>query len=69
MTYEHNNPGTRFVQADIRELDVGDLAIKRRSQTFNAVLFACCALVNHSVNSEKAVRAAATRRYLHNSAA
>ncbi len=43
MTYEHNNPGTRFVQADIRELDVGDLAIKRRSQTFNAVLFACCA--------------------------
>ena len=28
LTYERNNPGTRFVQADIRELGLSDLAIK-----------------------------------------
>ena len=27
-TYEYNNPGVRFVQADIRKIDLKDLGVK-----------------------------------------
>ena len=42
-TYEHNNPGARFVQADIREIRLNDLAVKGRLRRYDDVLFAGCA--------------------------
>jgi len=43
LTYEHNNPGARFVQADIKGLGLSDLAIRRGSHGYDDVLFAGCA--------------------------
>ena len=43
LTYERNNPRARFVHADIRELALSDLAIRRRSHAYDDVLFAGCA--------------------------
>lgn len=42
-TYEHNNPGVRFVGADIRELKLNDLVKKGRLRKYDDVLFAGCA--------------------------
>ena len=42
-TYEYNNPGVRFIQADIREMDLKDLMSKGRLRKYNDVLFAGCA--------------------------
>ncbi len=43
LTYEHNNPDTRFIGADIRDLDVADLLPRRRRRSFDDILFAGCA--------------------------
>lgn len=43
LTYERNNPGARFIQADIREIGLSDLAIKHGSRGYDDVLFAGCA--------------------------
>jgi len=43
IIYEGNNPGVRFVEADIAELGLGDLAIKPKTHAFDDVLFAGCA--------------------------
>jgi DNA (cytosine-5)-methyltransferase 1 len=43
VTYEHNNPGVRFIQADIREIGLKDLCVKCRLRRFDDVLFAGCA--------------------------
>ena len=43
LTYERNNPGARFVHADIRELGLSDLAIRRGNHGYDDVLFAGCA--------------------------
>ncbi len=42
-TYEHNNPGARFVQADIRKIGLQDLVMKGRLRRYDDVLFAGCA--------------------------
>ena len=42
-TYEHNNPGVRFIQADIRKIRLNDLAVKGRLRRYDDVLFAGCA--------------------------
>lgn len=42
-TYEHNNPGVRFVKADIREMDLNDLITKGGLREYHDVLFAGCA--------------------------
>ena len=43
LSYESNNPGSRFVHADIREVGPGDLAIRPGSHSYDDVLFAGCA--------------------------
>ncbi len=43
VTYEHNNPGVRFVEADIREIKPKDLDLKSQSESYDEVLFAGCA--------------------------
>ncbi|MCP4699657.1 MAG: DNA cytosine methyltransferase [Gammaproteobacteria bacterium] len=42
-TYEYNNPGVRFVGADIREMDLSHLIKKGRLRKYDNVLFAGCA--------------------------
>jgi DNA (cytosine-5)-methyltransferase 1 len=42
-TYEHNNPGVWFIQADIRNMTLKDLGIKGKLRTYDDVLFAGCA--------------------------
>ena len=42
-TYEHNNPGVRFVEADIRKININDLMTKGRMRKYDNVLFAGCA--------------------------
>lgn len=42
-TYEHNNPGVRFVQADAREISLRDLRGKCRLRRYDDVIFAGCA--------------------------
>lgn len=42
-TYEHNNPGVRFIQADISKVTLRDLHGKCRLRRFDNVLFAGCA--------------------------
>ena len=42
-TYEHNNPGVRFVQADIGEVGPKELDLKYRLERYDDVLFAGCA--------------------------
>ena len=42
-TYEHNNPGVRFVQADIREIELNHPVLKDRPGRYDDVLFAGCA--------------------------
>ena len=43
LTYEHNNPGARFVHADIGELGLSDLAIRCGGNGYDDFLFAGCA--------------------------
>lgn len=43
FTYEHNNPGARFIGADIRDLEVADLLPRRRNRSFDDILFVGCA--------------------------
>lgn len=42
-TYEHNNPGVRFIAADIREMGLKDLSANSRLRKYDDVLFAGCA--------------------------
>lgn len=42
-TYQHNNPGVRFVRADIREMGLNDLMARGRLGKYDDVLFAGCA--------------------------
>lgn len=42
-TYEYNNPGVRFVQADIQRIGLKDLKVNGRLRRFDDVLFAGCA--------------------------
>ncbi len=42
-TYEYNNPGVKFIQADIKAIGLNDLLGKCRLRRFNNVLFAGCA--------------------------
>lgn len=42
-TYEHNNLGVRFIQADVRGIGPKDLRVNCRLRRFNDVLFAGCA--------------------------
>ena len=42
-TYEYNNPGVKFIQADIKEIGINDLRKKCRLRKFDNVLFAGCA--------------------------
>lgn len=42
-TYEHNNPGVRFVKADVKKIGLKDLGVKGRLRRFDDVLFAGCA--------------------------
>lgn len=42
-TYEHNNPGVRFVHTDIKDVCLSDLKAKSRLREFDDVLFAGCA--------------------------
>ena len=42
-TYEYNNPGAKFVQADIREIGRKDLGLIERLGRYDDVLFAGCA--------------------------
>ena len=39
-TYEHNNPGVRFIQTDVSEIGPEDLRVKCRLRRFDDVLFA-----------------------------
>ena len=42
-TYEHNNPGVKFVHADIRKFQLGNLGLECPLPTGNDVIFAGCA--------------------------
>ena len=42
-TYIYNNPGVRFIQADIGEMDLKNLMAKGRLRKYDNVLFAGCA--------------------------
>lgn len=42
-TYEHNNPETRFVRADIRDVELSDLLVRGRLRRYDNVLFSGCA--------------------------
>lgn len=42
-TYEYNNPGVRFLHADVREISPKSLGLKERSEGYDDVLFAGCA--------------------------
>ena len=42
-TYEYNNPPSKFVKADIRNISVDDLSKYSLSKEFSAMLFAGCA--------------------------
>lgn len=42
-TYEHNNPGTKFIHTDIRKVDVESLKKLAKRKTFKNILFAGCA--------------------------
>ena len=42
-SYEHNNPGVRFVQADIGKVGLADLNLEHRPGRYDEVLFAACA--------------------------
>ena len=42
-TYEYNNPGARFLEADIREVNLSDLMTRGRLRRYDNVLFAGCA--------------------------
>ena len=42
-TYEYNNPGVRFIEADIRDINLNDLVTKGRMRKYDNVLFAGCA--------------------------
>ena len=43
LTYEHNNPGVRFVQEDMRKIGPINLSLKCQSEQYNDLLFAGCA--------------------------
>ena len=42
-TYEHNNPGATFIEADIREMTLDDLKRIGRARKYDEYLFAGCA--------------------------
>ena len=42
-TYEHNNPGVKFIHADIREIGPKTLGLKCQSGRYDNTLFAGCA--------------------------
>jgi DNA (cytosine-5)-methyltransferase 1 len=42
-TYEHNNPGARFITKDINSITVSELTCLARAESFDKMLFAGCA--------------------------
>jgi DNA (cytosine-5)-methyltransferase 1 len=43
LTYEHNNPGSRFIHGDMRDISMKDLGLTMTRGQYDDVLFAGCA--------------------------